>query len=646
MELIRTKTLADALGLSKKALLEKARTYGWAYVEKGNQMQWVENRLPADVRFAVAAYKSGNVTPAVQLETDVDSTERSIAGDAFLNASDGMKDTARYRSALIYEYQKSGLKMPDFLSGYNQGSFPALFEKLGTVSQATFYRWIKAWKENGASGITPKYGTKRGGAGESLLDEEREFLKYFWLKNTKPTAMHAYRLMKANLPYSTCSYQTALRYLNSIPRMIAGYAREGAGRFENMFLPYMEQDMTRYKSLDVAVSDHHCVDCIVVYKGQKIRPWLTTFQDLRSGKILGWCPCVKPSSLSIMAAYYMCCIKYGIPKSLLFDNGKDYRGKWLNGHKETVRTYTPEGLTEETEIEFKGTFPMIGSEVHFTRTYNGKSKARQERYFRILGEYLAKDIGSYTGSDSRTRPDDAALMFRSINGMEMRGELPSFSDFVSACSSMIEYINDSFECATNGGKTRSQTFMENLPPPEQIRHPTKELLQTALCKGEVRRVGRNGVKVGGTNFWGAELSAYIGQDVRVYTSLATPLEVTCCTAAGALICTAKADYFKETGNIAADTERLSSARKKLTLLAETGSNEVKASPEHETMIEVAASIYGGNSLNQVDKFLSFDEEDSSEKVAAGAENLPQKNKTKLINPLSADSSVYARDNVQ
>lgn len=32
MELVKTKQLAEALGLSKKTLLEKARNGGWAYV--------------------------------------------------------------------------------------------------------------------------------------------------------------------------------------------------------------------------------------------------------------------------------------------------------------------------------------------------------------------------------------------------------------------------------------------------------------------------------------------------------------------------------------------------------------------------------------------------------------------------------------
>ena len=244
METVKTKELAEVLGLSRKGVIEKARKDGWAFVYRGNSMLFVENRLPADVRFAVALYRSGKPVP-VQKEEKKDA--RLYSGDAFLNAGEKAQGEATWRAALIREYNNSGMNVAAFMEVYNGcNAFPVLREKLGEVSQATFYRWIKAFKENGASGIVPKYGMSRGGAGESLLDEERELLRRFWLKDTQPSAMHAFRLMKANIPYSKCSYQTALRYLNSLPKATAGYFRGGEGRFENAFLPHMEQDITRF----------------------------------------------------------------------------------------------------------------------------------------------------------------------------------------------------------------------------------------------------------------------------------------------------------------------------------------------------------------------------------------------------------------
>ena len=640
MELIKTSVLASALGMSKKSVLEKARQNGWAYVEKNGAWQFVENRLPTDVRFAVAAYKSGAPVVKQKVQKEVTS-ERELVGDNFLNASDKAQSVAQFRAALIHEWQSSGLKVLEFVEVYNSGAYPGLFQKLGEVSKTTFYRWVSEWKKFGASGVVPKYGASSGGAGESLLDEERELLKRFWLVNTQPSMMHAYRLMKANLPYSEAKYQTCVNYLNSIPKAIAGFHRLGAGRFENLFLPHMEQNIERYKSLEVAVSDHHCLDCVVMYHGELVRPWLTTFQDLRSGKILGFCPSIKPSSMSIVVAYYMMCMRYGIPNCCLFDNGKDYRGKWLNGHTETAKVFSPEGWNEEIEIEFQGVFGIVGSEVRFTRTYNGKSKARQERYFRIIGEYFAKDFGTYVGSDSRTRPEDAALMWRAIDGKEQRQDIPAWEEFCSSIESVIELINDTFESHGVGmnGKTRSQVFLDNLPPEEMIRKPTVELLQKALLKGEVRKVGRNGVKVGGVNYYHEALFEFVGRDVRVYKDLLSAEVVTICDLQGDLICKAQANYFKETGYLENDLKRLEGARAKLSAIAERGSGEVNAAIEYQTMIDVASRTYGNNAIEGVDQFLGYTEEKDVEVEKPKQIN----NQTKLKSLLDADDDDYAME---
>jgi hypothetical protein len=646
---IKTKELSDALGVSRKTVLDTARRDGWACIERSGGLQFAEPRLPSDVRFAIAIYRRNKkedkalsvITPPTVPAARQDAAE--LVGHTFLQATDSAQDKAQNRANLIYEYKSSRMTIKDFIWAYNNcNAYPILFARLGPVSQRTFYRWVENWKEQGVSGIVPRYGMSSSGAGDSLTEEEKDLLKLFWLKSSQPTAAHAFRMMQKNIPYSKCSYQTALRYLMSIPKPVAGLFRLGSSRFENLFLPYMEQALCEYRSLEVVVSDHHCLDCVVMYQGQKIRPWLTTFQDLRSGKVLGWCPSVNPSSASIVVAYYMCCIRYGIPQGLLFDNGKDYRSAWLNGRTDVIKKITPDGITEEMEVEFRGLFALIGSEVHFTRTYNGKSKGRQERYFRIIGEEFSKEIGTYVGSDSRSRPEEAALLYRALDGKAMRGDIPDWTELVDGISAVIEYINDSFICNGKGmdGKTRSQVFAENLPSQDEIRWATKEELQKALTKGEIRKVGRNGVKVGKINYWHPDLFEFSGRQVIVYKSLVTDQELTCCRPDGSYLCTAIGNYFEETGDLSVDIERLQSARKHLTLIAEQGSGEVKAEPEFKTAIEVAKAQYGGrDELSDVDRFIALDEP-----VAAGAEDIrisaPKKKASNLKSPLEAGAEEY------
>ncbi|MGP1587283.1 MAG: Mu transposase C-terminal domain-containing protein [Treponemataceae bacterium] len=633
---LKTIEISQALGLSRKGVLEKAQKEKWAFIKKGNAMLWVESKLPINVRFALAA--QGDRICAK--EDTFDSKK-----DAFAKASEKARQVAIWKSAVLFKYRESELNVENFVEAFNCGAVDKiLLSKIGKVSKATLYNWLKAFKKQGAEGLIAKYGMNTGGAGASLTDLEKNYLRHFWLKNTQPTVSHALMLMKANIPYSNCSYQVANNYLKSIPLCIADFYRKGKSRFENAYLPYMEQDVERYKSLDLVVSDHHVLDCVCIDNGKLIRPWITTMQDYRSGKILGWCVCRKPSSLSIIVAYYMTCIVYGIPRELLFDNGKDYRSKLLNGKAESITVFLPEGIEQETEVYFEGIFNIIGSSVSFTRVCNGKSKGRQERYFRILGEYLAKDFGSYIGSDSRTRPEDAILMWRSINGMEKREDIKSFEEFQESANAMTQYINDNFICTGKGvdGMTRSEAFEKFLPPSDQIRHASKELLQSALAESEVRKCGRNGVKVHGLNFYHPDLFRFVGNEVIVKTSLIIDSEVQVYDSKGSFICTAYADFFKESGNLEIDINRLESSRKRsLKWLAEQGSDEVQASPEYNTMLEVASGVYSKTKLPDLDEELELPK-------AVGAENDFLKKsenhsstgvkENKLLDPYTSDNS--------
>ena len=214
------------------------------------------------------------------------------------------------------------------------------------------------------------------------------------------------------------------------------------------------------------------------------------------------------------------------------------------------------------------------------------------------------------------------------------------NEFCSSIESAIELINDTFESHGVGmnGKTRSQVFLDNLPPEEMIRKPTVELLQKALLKGEVRKVGRNGVKVGGVNYYHEALFEFVGRDVRVYKDLLSAEVVTICDLQGDLICKAQANYFKETGYLENDLKRLEGARKRLSAIAERGSGEVNAAIEYQTMIDVASRTYGNNAIEGVDQFLGYTEEKDVE-----VEKPKQIKATKLKSLLDADDSDYAME---
>jgi hypothetical protein len=605
---VKTALIAKALGASKGKMLERAKREGWPFVRRPGGLQWVEYRLPPDVRLALASFvrrpgETGN-TPA----------------GAYAGATEKERATAALRGILITEWSMGGLRKEDFVAAYNSGAGSRwILRELGPISLRTFYRWVREFSQKGMNGIVPRYSTTpNGGAGKSLSDAEKVLLERFWLKDSRPTIREALSLLKANFPGSECTYQTARRYLRSLPQALVDYRRLGSTAFTNKHQPYMDQNIWQYKSLDVVVSDHHCLDCVVMYRGKLVRPWVTTMQDYRSGKVLGWCPSVAPSSLSIIAAYYMAVIRYGIPRKLIFDNGKDYRSEILNGKTATAITKTPEGWDEDKEVYIQGLFSLIGSEVSFTLPYNGKSKGRQERYYGTLKEYFSRGVGSFIGGDTRERAESTELYFRAINGMAKRDNVPSWEYAVNALGAMIEYINNDIPSGGKGmdGKTAARVFEENLPA--DVRRADRETLKLALSRGELRRVRNNLIKINDTLYYHPDLIGYSGQQVMVRSLLITDEEVMICDLEGRFLFNARANYFFEGDNLDAATKRLRGAQKRnLLRLAEMGAGEAEAAPEYETMVQVAMNKYRQTEPVDLDQYLGKPEEPLP--LAAGAE---------------------------
>jgi hypothetical protein len=635
---VKTSAIAKALGLSRAAVLKRAEAEGWPRVQKSGL--WVENRLPVDVRLAIA--NNG------ELE-DKQNGAAAPAGQGYTRATEKERQTASLRGSLLAEYRLSGLRKEDFIAAYNSGGADSwLYKNLGPVSLRTFYRWEREFGRGGLDSLTPRYSAASGGAGVSLTDAEKALLERFWLRDSRPAIQHALRLLKENYPGTACTYQTARRYLKSLPPALVDYRRLGRTAFTNKHQPHMDQNVWQYKSLDVVVSDHHCLDCVVMYRGELVRPWVTTMQDYRSGKILGWCPSVAPSSLSVIAAYYMAVIQYGVPRKLIFDNGKDYRSELLNGKMAHAKVRTPEAWDEDKEIYIQGLFYMIGSEVSFTLPYNGKSKGRQERYYNVLKEYFSKDIGSYIGGDTRERPEDSELYFRAINGMAKRNDVPAWEYAVNALGAVIAYINDELPSTGKGmnGKTASKVFTENLPA--DVRRADRDTLRLALSKGELRKVHNNVVLINGVSYYHPNLIYYSGQQVIVRSLLTTDEEVLVCDLEGRALFNAAANYFFEGEDLDGASKRLRGAQKlNLLRLAEMGTGEVQAAPEYETMVRVALNKYRQTAPVDIDAYLAPPAEPLP--LAAGAENqstkpgaslAPDKSERVIKNPLDAKPEDY------
>ncbi len=554
MNQIQTTQIAAALGCSKQRVLARARAERWPVKRAGKSLVFIAAGLPHDVMQSLIG------------DTPLEIPRENIS---YKQCREKDRELAQNRAMLLSLYRSSGFSASAFVRDYNAGHVSeALLHSLGQISVATFYRWLDAWDEARIDGLVPKWYTKAS-TPELLSDLAKGYLEYFYLDARKRSALTVWRLVSGMLP-NIPSYQTALRYLKSLPRPYVDYKRMGRTYFEAANNAYIERDPELYLPMDQLVSDHHCFDFLVERDGRLFRPWITAVQDYRSGRIVGFCPVVYPSSLSIALAFYIAVKRFGKTKMVHFDNGKDYRSILMRGADKKIVTMNPEGITEEEIVHIAGAALIFADDVTYTLPYHGQSKGRMERWFGTFAQVFDKFISSYIGSDTETRPEDAELFWRAVNKQAKRHDVVTWDNFVRQLAQAVDYYNATWRGEGKGmaNRTPNELFAELAPPPRMV---DEEELVLAFSRSEIKTVFENGVRLDGLHYYFDQQARYLGQQVLVKRSILKPKEAVICDAKGCFIGTARADYFKETGDLAEDNARVRLARRKVLQLVKDSS---------------------------------------------------------------------------
>lgn len=619
---ISTKQIADALGVGRKAVLQKAKKEKWRCLMQRGKILWPSELLPEEIKIALS--RTGLLT-----------IKKIAAPVVFTEATEAERRTSKLRASIINAYKTSGLGVQEFCEAFNEGFIASVFKtEYGKLLNAkTFYRWLKEFKNAGVAGLTPLYSQscKKSGAGASLSEDEKECLKKLYLHYNKRSIRQCFLTMKENIVSSVASYATCKRYLQSIGSAADDLYRSGQEVFENKHFPYIKRNRALYKALDQVQGDHHRFDRVVRHNGKIIHPWITSFADVRSGAILGWCVSVNPNSQTILAAYYMMITLFGIPKAVHVDNGKDYKGKTIKGQEQKMKVLDEYGFESEERVIIDGAIVTCGSELIYARPWHGQSKGVQERFYDFLENYYSKNTNNYTGSNTASRVDEQKLYWRALKGKAKREDVTEWPDFVKEVAYWIQWYNTKWKSEADGkkGLTAEQAFLQNLP--EQIKRPDPALVQLALTRGEVRTVAENGVRMGGVDYWGEELMGLTGQQVIARVNLVNRNEMLVCDHKGRLLCKAYANVFMESGDMEADNEFVNSVRRGIRqkVREQVGGLSYNA----KTMLDIAKEA-SGIELPSIEQYIPPAIEDAK---AAGAEN--QKTKSKYINYFDADLEV-------
>ena len=232
--------------------------------------------------------------------------------------------------------------------------------------------------------------------------------KAHWLRPEQPTAEASTRAVlriaeaRGWQPVPRYSKYYLRRIERELSPQAVTLARRGTEALDRMRPPQI-RDREALDAMELVCADGHRWDVRVRWPdGTVARPLLVAWQDIRSGKILGFR--IGPSETSDL--YRLSCAdmlwEYGAPEAVIVDNGRGIAARCLTGglpnrYRGTVSEDEPVGLLTE----------LVGKHnVHWTTPYSGQSKPI-ERSFRDFASDIAKDIrlaGAYTGKDTVSKP--------------------------------------------------------------------------------------------------------------------------------------------------------------------------------------------------------------------------------------------------
>ena len=295
--------------------------------------------------------------------------------------------------------------------------------------------------------------------------------------------------------------RTMRRRIEEIPRVQRVYAREGLAGLERCFPP-QRRDRTQMAPLEGVNADFHKFDFMVQWPGieKPIRPQVVAFQDLYSNKFLSWRYDVNPNRFATVSAFGEMVEKFGIPKHVTFDNGREFANKWLTGGVDNRFRFK---VLEDDPL---GILPLLGIELHFATPHHGQAKPI-ERAFRDLADRVAKDprfAGAYVGN----RPDNKPANYGQC--------VIPFEEFRRICDEGIMAHNARQGRLTDTAKGRSfdETFAEAYAR-TPIRRATDEQRRLWLLGQEVKKLHRDHgrFKIFEAEYWSDWMSEYAGEKV-------------------------------------------------------------------------------------------------------------------------------------
>lgn len=349
----------------------------------------------------------------------------------------------------------------------------------------TLYRKWKAWKEEGEEALIDKRG-RHGNHKKALPDYVWDIFESFYLDQNQRSVSLCMRLTETQLSKNgeteylpLPSYDTFVRRIEKLPVAVLKYFRLGDKAFRDQCAPYIKRKYDDLQSNDIWVTDNHTFDIMIAKDEAPVRVYLTAFYDVRARKFTGWYVTDAPRSDATVFALRRGIERYGIPKMIYSDNGREFLTHDIGG-----RGFRKTAATDEHE-------PMtilqrLGIEFRTALVRNAKAKII-ERRFRDVKDSFSKLFEAYTGGHVLERPEKLKSIVKNTDNLVMLDDFRAFVD------TFIENILNKTPSNAEGmfGKCPDEVFAKNLI---ELRTATEDELNLMMLRNsKMQKVKRNGI---------------------------------------------------------------------------------------------------------------------------------------------------------
>ena len=402
-----------------------------------------------------------------------------------LQYSGKQREDADYKAWVVVQYRTLGLPVDAFLDKINSEDPTA-----PPITPSQLFRWNRKYQDNDVSALIDR----RGGHNRNTCSIPKEAWDFFYaayMTQQRRGIKLCYDITKSYYP-DIPSVTTFERQVRKIPKLAIDLYRYGQKQF-NDHLPYMDRDKTDLDSNDIWFSDHHRVDVFVKSADgtRPVRPWLTTFFDARSNKVISYIVRLEdPDAGVVKKCFRLGAETYGIPKEVYFDNGKDYRSKSFS------RDY-PMSLVNQLGIGI----------IHAT-PYHGAAKT-VERFFLTFTNRFSKLFDTYTGKDAKERPECMRVKDSVI--LKKAPSLPEFIDYLNIY--MRQYNATPSRGKDMDGKCPDQVYSDNIRVKEVVSN--KNALRLLCGNSDERTVQKNGISYRNNCYFHELLLSHIGERVMI-----------------------------------------------------------------------------------------------------------------------------------